>query len=556
MNNYYKLKRLIQYIEKYKTQLIIILTITFFGMMFGLLQPRLFGKIVDFLTKGNYNKVILLVLLMCLAEIVASLLTYLSTHLMVKVGINVSTDLKTSFYNNMIALPSRQFDTMKSGNLLSRYEADISNLSDFLSTHLISFIMNFFGVIIILYFTFSINYILTLIVIFFIPIVLFIERKFSDKIKMKIQTLRGMNDEYLTLFNETIKGINEIKHLHRESFFKSKMHRFQIVFMKGLISLDAFRNSGNFFKKVVFVILEIIMLLVGVHYIQTGLLTMGSLIAFTNYASRLSVSISAVIHGYGAFNEATVYINRIEEVNTTFDSVNVEDTLTYVEDTFWGNSIEMINVNFRYNDNCNIFENLNLLFLSKHLNIVLGDSGLGKSTIFKLILRLYEQQSGTILFDGKPSNDISVAEIMRKIAYAPQNPYFFNASLSENIRYADLNLTDDRIWEILKMVNLYEFVKSLPNGLETIIHEAGGNFSEGQKQRLNIARAIAKSPLIYLLDEPTSALDIDNRQEILKIIKLLCEKSTVIMITHDKEVMNYFENCNIIEIDEMVKGSS
>ncbi|WP_261291144.1 ABC transporter ATP-binding protein [Paraclostridium sordellii] len=187
-----------------------------------------------------------------------------------------------------------------------------------------------------------------------------------------------------------------------------------------------------------------------------------------------------------------------------------------------------------------MLEGFNAEFHKSKINILLGDSGLGKSTIFKLILRFYELQDGSILI-GKLN--------IKNIAYVPQNPYFFNVSIYDNIRYANPQISYGEVNNILKMVNLYDFISSLPQGIEMVMQESGDNFSEGQKQRLNIARAIAKNPQIYLFDEPTSALDQENRNGILNIIHRLSSEKTVIMITHDREVSNIFDNSNVIEIN-------
>ena len=228
MGSLHKLKKIFSFISIYRMHLLIILIISFSGMFFELLQPKLLGDIIDHIGNNMFGDIGIIVVLMCLAELVSSLLTYLSTFLMTKVGINVSTELKTKFYNNMIELPSYKLDAMQSGNLLTRYETDINNLSDFLSSYLVSFIMNFFSFLIILYFSFSINIILTCIVIIFLPISLYIERLFSGKLKKNIRELRCMNDEYLTLFTETIKGNSDIKLLRAEKFFIYKMEKFQI----------------------------------------------------------------------------------------------------------------------------------------------------------------------------------------------------------------------------------------------------------------------------------------------------------------------------------------
>ncbi|MDE7430780.1 MAG: hypothetical protein K2N34_02520, partial [Lachnospiraceae bacterium] len=157
MTNLHKLKRLLRYTSKQKLQILLILIATFGGMLCELLQPKFLGQIIDFAGKKYFDRMMTIIVLMCLAELISSLLTYLSTFLMTKVGIKVSTELKTDFYNNMVMLPSPKFDNMQSGNLLTRYETDISNLSEFLASHFVTFIMNFFSLIIILYFSFSIN---------------------------------------------------------------------------------------------------------------------------------------------------------------------------------------------------------------------------------------------------------------------------------------------------------------------------------------------------------------------------------------------------------------
>ena len=559
MGSLHKLKKIFSFISIYRMHLLIILIISFSGMFFELLQPKLLGDIIDHIGNNMFGDIGIIVVLMCLAELVSSLLTYLSTFLMTKVGINVSTELKTKFYNNMIELPSYKLDAMQSGNLLTRYETDINNLSDFLSSYLVSFIMNFFSFLIILYFSFSINIILTCIVIIFLPISLYIERLFSGKLKKNIRELRCMNDEYLTLFTETIKGNSDIKLLRAEKFFINKMEKFQIFYKDSVTKLNLTRNLGSFIKKSIFVFLELVMLFVGIKYIKFGVLTIGNFIAFSNYSARLNNSISQIIRVYGSFNETTVSIERIEEVNNSFihfDKNNDKEDNKKVDSSIFKEIIVFKDVSFEYNKNNPVFNNLNIIFKPTLLNIILGDSGLGKSTLFKLIVKLYEPQSGSIYFGGTNIKDISSSIIRRNVAYVPQSPYFFNVSIKENMKYANADITIDEIYHILKMVNLYEFILTLPCGIDTIMKEAGSNLSEGQKQRLNIARAIAQKPQIFLFDEPTSALDVENRSEILQIIQNLSTRNTVIMITHDREIIGEFDKANIVEIDNLIQRPS
>ena len=555
MDNFKKLQKVFIYISNHKILIFMTLIITFLAMLTGLLQPMILGQIIDLITKGKFNILLMYIIFICFIELFSALLTHISSFLMTKVSIRVSTELKTDFYNNMIDLSYAEFNDIQSGNLLTRYETDISNLSDFLATHFVSFIMNFFGFIIILCFSLYINIVLTCIVILFLPISFLIERYFSTKQKNKIHKIRIKNDEYLTLFSETINGISDIKHLVIENFFKDKMKSFQLRFMKGVIDLNFIRNLGGVAKKTSFIILELVMLMVGIKYISVGLLTIGSFIALTNYSARLSNSISSIIQTYGYYKEATVSIDRLDEVNSNFKHNYDKKHLNLDNTNIFKNSLIFENVNFKYNDDSPILEGFNAEFHKSKINILLGDSGLGKSTIFKLILRFYELQDGSILIGKLNIKSIPQDYIRKNIAYVPQNPYFFNVSIYDNIRYANPQISYGEVNNILKMVNLYDFISSLPQGIETVMQESGDNFSEGQKQRLNIARAIAKNPQIYLFDEPTSALDQENRNGILNIIHRLSSEKTVIMITHDREVSNIFDNSNVIEINNSLAAT-
>ncbi|WP_081010027.1 ATP-binding cassette domain-containing protein [Paraclostridium sordellii] len=242
-------------------------------------------------------------------------------------------------------------------------------------------------------------------------------------------------------------------------------------------------------------------------------------------------------------------MDRLDKVNSNFKHNYDKKHLNLDNTNIFKNSLIFENVNFKYNDDSPILEGFNAEFHKSKINILLGDSGLGKSTIFKLILRFYELQDGSILIGKLNIKNIPQDYIRKNIAYVPQNPYFFNVSIYDNIRYANPQISYGEVNNILKMVNLYDFISSLPQGIETVMQESGDNFSEGQKQRLNIARAIAKNPQIYLFDEPTSALDQENRNGILNIIHRLSSEKTVIMITHDREVSNIFDNSNVIEIN-------
>lgn len=545
------LKSMFPYLSRHRATFMSVICFTFIGKFTELIQPFLVGNIIDHVTKGDFTGIDILIISICIVGVTSSFLTYFSTFQLTKMSIEVSADLKTDFYNDMIMLGMEKFDKIQSGKFLSRYETDINSVAEFLSSHFVNFVMNFFSTLIIIYFSFSISVVMTFIVLLFLPISLVIEYFFSTKIKKIIQIIRGKNEKYLTLFNETINGIVEIKHLQRECLFKEKMANHQKSFMKDLVGLSATRNIGNFSKKTVFIALEFLIFIVGVHYIKSNGLSIGVFIAFSNYAAHLNNTMSTTIRTLGYFNEVSVSINRIQEVRKSMIThENENKSVLEREDMFKESDIYFRDVDFAYDEKRMVFKKLNLTLDHINSNVIVGDSGLGKSTLFKILLKLYPVKRGDVIIGNLSISDISANEIRKNIAYIPHNPYFFNVSIKENILYANPNIKDNEIIDILNKVNLYEYISLLPNGINTIIQESGKNFSEGQKQRLNIARAIAKKPSIFLFDEPTSALDLENRNDILKIIDEINKDSTVVIITHDRDIAEQLSQSILIELNK------
>lgn len=275
-------------------------------------------------------------------------------------------------------------------------------------------------------------------------------------------------------------------------------------------------------------------------------MTIGAYVAFSTYSTRFYNSLYNISEYYSSWKEAKISINRIEDF---FDEMqfNHEDheNNEYIDLDVLDGDIILKNINFTYDRNI-ILQDFSCRFEGGKCNLLIGQSGLGKTTICKLLLRFYEVEKGKIKIGDLELGQINKYQLRENIAYIAQTAVFFSGTIKENLLFANANVDNQEIIKTLKMVGLYDYINSLPLGMETVMSEAGNNFSEGQKQRLNIARGILKRPKIYIFDEPTSALDSKNREGIVKLIEQIMDKKTVIIITHDTYIIERFKDANLV----------
>ena len=194
--------------------------------------------------------------------------------------------------------------------------------------------------------------------------------------------------------------------------------------------------------------------------------------------------------------------------------------------------IEFNQIHFSYSENRQILDNINFQVKPKQKVALVGGSGAGKSTIFKLLFRFYQSQSGQILIDGQDITQVTQDSLRRHIGVVPQDTVLFNTSIFENIRYGRVDASDDDVWNAIDLAFLSEFIQQLPDGERTLVGERGLKLSGGEKQRVAIARAILKRPPIMIFDEATSSLDSQSEQSILKAIKAISESQTTLVIAH------------------------
>ena len=459
--------------------------------------------------------------------------TAIRFYLITLLGERLVSDLRQALFDQIIYLSPNFFEKTRTGDLLSRINADTTLVQSVagstLSLALRNILLLFGGLV--LMFSTSIklaSFSLLIIPIIVFPLLYFgrFLRKLTRQTLDKLADSTGLAAEYIfaatTIQTNSYQkhAIQEYNKLIEDSFLKSKMRVFARSIMIFLIII------------LVFLAISLVVWL-GLKDVERGNLSIGELLQFCLYSLIVGVSVGAISETYGEISKILGALDRIGEILITPDTVEDDPKPIPIKIPIRG-SIRFNKVKFAYpmiNEKLTL-DIPDLTIREKEKVALVGLSGAGKTTFFQLIQRLYDPIKGSILLDTHPINKISKEDLRQQIAYVPQEPVIFSKSVLDNIRIGKINASLKDVEWAAKLSCADEFIKDLPDGYNTLLGERGLLISVGQKQRIAIARAILRDSPILLLDEATSSLDAISENAIKTAIDNVSGNKTIIVIAH------------------------
>ena len=512
--------------QKKKMWLLIIINIV--QIVISITAPILSAKVVISLTSNEYMEILLISVLMFMLDTINRIISYFSRIITIKIYRNILSRLEIDLGNNVLKLENACLDEYGSGVFIQRLTGDTSSMAGVfnsileMSTRLITYI----GVLIAI---FIVNKIVFLYVFCSLIILYVLEKIRTNKKNECDKEARKSSEKVSGFISELVRGARDIKMLNSEKdFMKELSVRIDDANYK---RMKMKRISWNYFLAIeeVSVIMSFLLIVLLVILMKNSVIASATALVLYNYFNRVSgfvYSIGSILEYIKDFNLSSERIYAI---------INGDN---FTKEHFGNKHLDKLNGDFEFknvsfsHDDKKILNNLSFKINANETVAFVGKSGAGKTTIFNLLCKMYDVNSGTITIDGVNINELDKDSIRGNITIISQNPYIFNMSIRDNLKLVKSDLTEKAMKEACKIACLEDFINDLPNGYDTIIGEGGINLSGGQKQRLAIARALVQKTEIILFDEATSALDNETQRKIQEAINNMKNEYTILIIAH------------------------
>jgi ATP-binding cassette, subfamily B, bacterial MsbA len=486
---------------------------------------------VNIYAQDDASKALLLVVgLIIILFLLKNLFGYFANYFMVFLRNGVLRDLRNAIYKKTVELPLSFFSEKRKGDILARVTSDVIDLQYSFLSVLELIVREPLSIIFTIAMMLIISVKLTLFVFVFIPLSGIIISRIGKSLKRKSDRVQKEQGILLSSLEETLTGLRIIKGFNAEekfnTSFKESTSRFY-HFSNKLLNRQNLASPTSEFLGIC--VIAILLWFGGKMVLVDKTLDGSSFIAYMGLAYNILVPAKAISRGLYNIKQGGAAAERIQEIIDTDNPL--KDKPNAITKNDFNSEIIFENVSFKYQDDY-VLKNFSLTIPKGKTVALVGQSGSGKSTIANLITRFYDVNEGRILIDGIDSRDLSTKSLRSQLGIVTQDAILFNETIKNNLLLGVENATDEQIIDALKIANAWEFVKELPQGIETIIGDSGNKLSGGQKQRLSIARAVLKSPPIMVLDEATSALDTESERLVQVALENMMKNRTSIVIAH------------------------
>ncbi|WP_315079071.1 ABC transporter ATP-binding protein [uncultured Clostridium sp.] len=556
------MSKLMDYLSEYKIAIILVFVFAIGSTIFSIVGPKILGNATTELFEGlmrkisggsgiNFDKIAkILGGLICL-YVISAIFSFIQGILMTNVSQKLTYELRKELSEKIHRMPMKFFDGRTHGEVLSIFTNDIDTLSQSLNqsaTQLITSITTVIGIMIMM---FSIDWIMTLIVLCILPISMaiigFVVKKSQKHFKAQQKYLGHVNGQVeevfsgqniVRVFNKEQKVIDEFEESN-DVLYKSA---WKSQFLSGLM-MPIMTFVGNLGYVAVSIL--------GGYFVINGRITVGNIQSFIQYSRNFTQPIGQIAQVSNLLQSTAAAAERVFEFLDEEEEDQFAKNPASIDDVH-GN-VEFKNVHFGYNPEKIIVNDFSAKIKKGQKIAIVGPTGAGKTTMIKLLMRFYDINDGAILIDGNDLRDFNRSELREAFGMVLQETWLYNGSIMENIRYGKLDATDEEVIEAAKAAHVHNFVKTLPDGYNMELNEEASNVSQGQKQLLTIARAILADPKILILDEATSS--VDTRTEILiqKAMDNLMKGRTSFVIAHrlstikDADLILVMKDGDIIE---------
>lgn len=591
---YYRIMSRIRWIYKYAVkywkEMFFYVFIGVFGTIISLLSGVISKNLIDIITNQRTGVVIQTFCIMIGLNIGTTVVSQISIYFSNKINMKVNAEIKTDIFSKILMTDWESLTKYHTGDLLTRWSADVSNVS--------SGVLNFFPNLCICSFRFIsalamvIYYDWTFVIFTLVsfPLNMILSRTLMKRMVKNNEQSAAIGARMSGFNQETFSNIQTIKAFDLSGFYINKLKSFQKEFINMKLEYQKMSMKTSFLITLISMIASYAAYGWGIYRVFSGEITYGTMTLFLSLSGTLTSSVNNLSSTIPMLISLTTSAGRLMDIveMPREDYSNDDVVAKFLEvNKAQGISLKMKDVDYAYKTGTLVFESASMEVNPHEIIALVGPSGEGKTTMLRLVLSLMQTQEGAAYLTGEhvysdlfneetksldceelfeKYNAVALTPSTRKLfSYVPQGNTMFSGTIAENMRNVKDDATDEQIIEALKAACAWEFVEKLPDGINSAIKERGGGFSEGQAQRLSIARALLRDAPILLLDEATSALDVATERKVLRNIMNDERPRTCIVTTHRPTVLSACtrvyaireKKCVVLkeeEIDELVRG--
>lgn len=552
------LLRIWRLVDEQRALLVTVLALVFVSSVLTLLGPVMVGRILDdHVMIKQFEGLGLKIGMLIAVYSGLSLTLYFQNYWMVGIAQQTVYRLRTNLFAHLQKLPIPFFDKRQHGELMSRLTNDIENVSQTLNTSLIqvfSSVLTLIGTVAVMLYLSPLLTLLTMIIIptMFLAI-RWITRRTGKLFKEQQQAVGEMNG----MIEETISGQRIVKAYSQETRmmdeFAEKNERLRRTGFWAMTYSGFIPKVMNMLNNASFAIVAGVGGLLALK--GDGLVTVGTIVVFAELARQFTRPLNDLAN---QFNTVLSAIAGAERVFKIMDEPMEKDEASQKAETVLQGEVEFRNVSFGYATETDGYTVKDVSFHVKsgETAAFVGATGAGKTTIMQLLARFYEVDDGMIYFDGIPIGDLPRQTLRSQMAFVLQDPFLFEATVYDNIRYGKLDATDEEVIEAAKKANAHQFISRLEDGYDTILTADGGEISQGQKQLISIARALVADPVLLLLDEATSSIDTVTELEIQEALDRLMEGRTSFVIAHRLNTVRKADKVYVLAQGKLIESGT
>ena len=535
------------YLKPHKLKLCMLYIISILSNVAELFPIYFTGNIINYVVEKDFSKIISCIIKILLVFVVMMVLSSIETYLSEYLKNSITRDIKNHIFNKVVTLPMSDYDALGIGHLMSVIEGDSSCIANFYTGQVLNIIIALITSVISFVFMLKLSVLLAIISVVTFPISFIGMKYFGKKIKVYVEKIRILNDEYTLSLTEILSYISEVKCLCQEDNMKKRFFRYQEKFFDLNMKTSMLTMLSNIFDISMTTFSDWLVIGVGCYQMIHNKLKIGSYVSFNGYVGKFIRGINAILGLLVSFQTLSVSLKRINEILQK-DSEDIEMLSGNGNQISILGDIEVSGLKFKYeHSHKNVLEMVNVNIKPNTVNVMVGLNGSGKSTLFKLLEKLYTFKEGSIEIDGKNIDKFSCGEIRQAISYVQQRTYLFSDTIRYNLTFEADSVTEEEIYEVCKEVGIHDLIMSFPEQYNTLLGKGGIRLSGGETQKLAIARALLRKTKIILLDESTSDLDGSAEREILNILHKISEDHTIIMISHRISAIVGIENIYVFK---------